>query len=116
MAPDKALGPDGFNVAFYKEHWDIVGDEISGTVIDVFNDGIASDSINVTNIVLIPKKSNPSLRSEFRLISLCNVLYKLISKVIANRMKPFLDHIIDPSQSAFIAGSSIFGKIYHVGT
>lgn len=102
-APDKASGPDGFNVTFYNEHWSIVGYEISGIVLDVLNNGSSFDAINGTNIVLIPKKTNSSLPNEFRPISLCNVLYKLISKGIVNRMKLFLDHIVDPSQSIFVA-------------
>lgn len=51
MAPDKAHGLDGFNAAFYKEHWSILGDEISSIVLDVLNNGSPLDAINGTNIV-----------------------------------------------------------------
>lgn len=109
MLPDKAPGPDGYYVSFYKEHWDIVGEEVSAAVlIDVLNNGKSFDLINATNIVLIPKKSKPSYPSDFHPIVLRNVLYKLVSKILVNRMISLIDHVVDISQSAFIAGRYIF--------
>ena len=60
--------------------------------------------LNLTHIVLISKVKNPTCVTKFRLISLCNVLYKLISKVLDNKLKIFLPNIISPTQSAFIPG------------
>lgn len=77
----------------------------------VLNTGASLETINITNIALILKKSKSLNPSEFCPISLCNVLYKLVSKMLVNRMKPFLDSIADPFQSAFIAGRSIFDNI-----
>lgn len=80
-------------------------------------------SINHTFITLIPKVPNPERISDFRPISLCNVIYKIISKTIANRLKPILNSIISETQSAFIAGRLItdniliaFESLHHMKT
>lgn len=63
---------------------------------------------NYTSIELVPKKKNSTEPTDFRPISLCNILYKLISKVLANRLKGELDDLISPNQSAFVSGRMIF--------
>ena len=65
------------------------------------------EAINSTFIALIPKTDSPISFNDFRPISLCNCLYKIISKIIANRLKPILQHIISSNQSAFLKGRSI---------
>ena len=72
-------------------------------MLSCLNSGTLLKSINHTFITLIPKVNNPENVSEFRPISLCNVIYKIISKVIANHLKPFLNSIVSKAQSAFIA-------------
>ena len=79
-----------------------MGDDVVFVVLDFLNNGNMLPEINHTNIVLIPKVKNPQKMSEFRPISLCNVIYKIISKVLANRLKQVLPDIISPTQSAFV--------------
>jgi hypothetical protein len=88
MAPLKAPGPDGLPADFFQNHWDLMGEEVCLAVLNSLNDGILPENINMTHIVLIPKK-NPTTVMDFRPISLCNVLYKLISKVLANRLEKY---------------------------
>lgn len=107
MHPLKSLGPDGFAAGFYQSSWAIVGQEVCAAVLNFLNCGIFDSAINNTFIALIPKKKIPSCVMDFQPISLCNVFYKLISKVLANRLKMVLPHIISPTQSAFIPGRLI---------
>lgn len=101
MHPLKSSGPDGFATCFYKRSWDTVHVEVCTAVLDFLNHGMFVNSINDTYIVLIPKIKNPSRITEYCPISLCNELYKLIAKVLANILKQILPDIISPSQSAF---------------
>lgn len=70
-------------------------------VVDILNSGKMQENLNLTHIALIPKAKSPRCVTEFRPISLCNVLYKLISKVLANRLKKVLPHIIAHTQKCF---------------
>ena len=80
-------------------------------VREFLNKGGRLSNINHTNVVLIPKKTSPSTATYYRPISLCNVVYKLISNVLVNRMKNILPSIIDECQSAFVLGRMIFDNI-----
>lgn len=111
MHPDKAPGPDGMTPGFFQRHWSIVGEDIVKMVKEFFSQGVMLEGLNETNLVLIPKKNNPSTVSDLRPISLCNVLVKIITKVMANRMKLLLNVVISESQSAFIPGRLISDNI-----
>ncbi|KAL8114939.1 hypothetical protein AgCh_021679 [Apium graveolens] len=80
-------------------------------VRNFFDTGVLLESINMTNIVLIPKKRNPSSLTELRPIALCNVVMKIITKVISNRLKKVLDSVISVAQSEFLPGRLIFDNI-----
>ena len=111
MHPTKASGPDGMSAIIYQKYWDIIGDDVIKIVLNILNFNAPIAELNKTNIVLISKINNPTKISKFRPISLCNVSYKIVSKVLANRLKPLLSAIISESQSAFVPGILITDNV-----
>ena len=109
--PDKALGPDGMTSLFFQQYWGITAEVMRQTVIDFFQDNALDPRLNQTNICLIPKTERPSEMSEFRPISLCNVSYKVISKILSKRLKRWLPKLISETQSAFVARCLITDNI-----
>ena len=85
--------------------------EVCQSVLGFLNHGLSDGDLNATYIALIPKIKNPSRVTDYRPISLCNILYKLISKVLANRLKKMLPHIISQNQIAFILGRLITNNV-----
>jgi hypothetical protein len=98
----KAPGPDGLPALFYKKYWDIVGTTVIEAIQSFFRSGQLLKEVNNSLIVLIPKVKSPSSVNHFRPISLCNTVYKTISKLIVSKIRPILDKLISPAQSAFI--------------
>ncbi|GKE35403.1 hypothetical protein Tco_1454725 [Tanacetum coccineum] len=111
MGNEKAPGPDGYTAAFFKEAWDIVEDDIVEAVREFFTNGKILKELNHTIIALIPKVSTLTRVNDYRPISCCNVLFKCISKIIANRIKESLKILVSPNQSAFVPGRSISNNI-----
>ena len=101
MEPLKAPGPDGLPPLFFQRYWRVVGDDVVAAVLSCLQSGAIPPSINYTFITLIPKVKSPTKVTDYRPISLCNILYKIVSKVIANRLKYILPNIISESQNAF---------------
>ena len=99
------------NAFFYQKLWQVVVDNVVTVVLDYLNSGIMILGINHSNIVLIPKVKTLEKISDFRPISLCNVIYKIISKVLANRLKQIFPDIISPTQSAFVLGRMITDNV-----
>lgn len=102
MRPTKVPGLDGMNALFYQNCWHIVGDDVTAVVLDFLNSSLMLPKINYTDIVLIPKIKLPKRISDYRPISLSNVIYKIIPKVLTNKLKIILPHLISQSQSAFV--------------
>ena len=121
MSPLKALGPDDLPPIFCQHYWDKIVGNVAKTVLTWLNSGTICPSFNHTYITLIPKVKSPQQVTEFRPIALCNILYKLMSKVLANRLKKLLPDIISESQSAFRSDKAIsdnilvaFESLHHV--
>lgn len=102
MHPSKSPGPDGMSPFFFQKYWHIVGNDVVRVVLSVLNLGHLLHKMNYTHIILIPKKNEPQYISDYRPISLGNVVSRLFSKVLANRIKLILPNIISDAQSAFV--------------
>jgi len=111
MHPHKAPGPDGLNPFFFYKFWDDIGNDVSIVVLSLLHRHPISPTLNRTFVTLFPKKQKPESILEFQRISLCNVVHKLVTKVIANRLNPLLPAIISETQGAFVQGCSISENI-----
>ena len=103
----KCPGPDGYSVEFLRSSWPIIGKDIIAGVQEFFRNGHLLKDLNNTTIALIPKTSQACKLGDFRPISCCNIIYKVISKIIANRLKPTLQECISNNQAAFLKGRSL---------
>ncbi|KAL2250283.1 UNVERIFIED_CONTAM: hypothetical protein Sindi_2150600 [Sesamum indicum] len=108
---NKALGPDGYSSGFFKAAWLIVGDEVTRAVLDFFNTGKLLKQVNYTLRAVIPMVHSPITVADFRLIFCCNVLYKVIAKLLVQRLSVVLGKLVSPCQAAFIPGRIIKDNI-----
>ncbi|KAG7543761.1 Ribonuclease H-like superfamily [Arabidopsis thaliana x Arabidopsis arenosa] len=104
MGKYKAPGPDGYQPVFYQSCWEVVGESVQRFVLDFFALGQLTEGMNDALVVLIAKVGKPEQMTHFRPISLCNVLFKTITKVLMLRMKKVISKLIGPAQSSFIPG------------
>lgn len=107
MHPDKCYGPDGFNPGFFQHFWSVCNNDIFNECCSWLNNNQFPPSLNFTNIALIPKGNEQKSMKDWRPIAFCNVLYKLVAKVLANRLKSILHKCISDNQSTFVPGRSI---------
>lgn len=97
MHPNKSPGPGGMSPGFFQNYWKVVGTNLIKLTQQFFSTGTFDQEITDTNIILILKKHDPTSMADLRPISLWNVIYKVVSKVLANRLKCILDHIVSTS-------------------
>ncbi|KAL9414476.1 hypothetical protein AB3S75_042863 [Citrus x aurantiifolia] len=111
MHLDKSPGPDGMNPAFYQRFWLPVGEDVTAACLHFINTCSFPMGLNDTTIVLIPKKPKLEMPSNMRPIALCNVLYKIVAKMLANRMKSVMGSVVSEFQSTFVSGRAITNNI-----
>lgn len=111
LAHLKAPGVDGFPAFFFQRYWHIIGPAVSQYCLSVLHGHLDIGDINKTRIILILKIDKPRHMSHFRPISLCNVIYKIIAKVLVLRMSDMLGTCINESQGAFIPGRPISDNV-----
>ncbi|CAA7021924.1 unnamed protein product [Microthlaspi erraticum] len=109
--PDKAPGPDGLSASFFHSNWNTIGAGITSEIQQFFITGTLPQGINATHLCLIPKKTAPKSVADYRPIALCNVYYKIISKILTARLHPLLDGIFSENQSAFVPGRAISDNV-----
>ncbi|XP_048422575.1 uncharacterized protein LOC125469371 [Pyrus x bretschneideri] len=107
----KAPGPDGIPARFYQKFWHLCGKDVCDMVKVCFNTTQLPDNINNTFISLIPKVDNPTSMTQLRPISLCSTLYKVISKILVGKLRPFLHKLVSPTQVSFVPGRQIIDNV-----
>jgi hypothetical protein len=111
MKPWKAPGPDGFPAGFFQKSWSIVGASVYDFVVKVWSNPSAIATVNQTDICLIPKIARPEFVNQFRPISLCNTIYKVVSKIMVERLKDYIPKLVSPFQAGFVPGRNIHENI-----
>ncbi|GFY93866.1 hypothetical protein Acr_09g0003120 [Actinidia rufa] len=114
IGDDKAPGPYGFSSCFFKKSWSITGPDVCAAVKEFFVSGKILKQLNHAVLVMVPKSASASRVEDFRPIACCNVIYKVISKIIATRLSPILEDLIDPAQLAFVPNRSMDENIYEL--
>jgi len=107
----KCPGPDGINLGFFKDFWDLLKIDLLNIFGEFFRHGKLTKGLNSTFIALIPKVESPQRVADFRPISLVSSVYKILSKVLANRLRMVVGNVVSTSQSGFIKGRQILDVI-----
>jgi len=107
----KCPGPNNFNFSFVKSNWEIIGRDIVIAIVSFQSTGFVPRGCNASFITSVPKKDNLSNINEFRPISLVGCVYKILFKILANRLKKVLPNVIDVNQFVFLSGRGMLDSI-----
>lgn len=107
LKKESAPGPDGFGANFYQTYWSIVKQDVINAVLEFFSKDWLLPNYNSNTLVLIPKVPDAMSVSQYRPIALANFRFKIVSKILADRLAPIMIHIISPQQRGFIQGWNI---------
>jgi len=108
---DKSPGPDGWPIEFYTGFYDLLGSDILQVVEESRKAGVVHSPLNSTFLALIPKLDKPKSFNDYRPISLCNCIYKIIAKIISKRIKRILSKSVSAEQFGFLEGRQIHEAI-----
>ena len=111
MEGDKAPGPNGLIMAFFYKCWSVVEKDVMDFFDYFHRHSMFERSLNALFVTLIPKKCNAVSIKDFRPISLVGSVYKLLSKVLANRLRAVLDNLISESQNSFVGRRQILDSV-----
>jgi hypothetical protein len=111
MEPNKAAGPDGFNAEFYQAFWGVISDDLYNLIDDLYNHDLDLDMLNYGLVTLVPKGSDADKIQKYRPICLLNVVFKIITKILCNRLIAIVEKVIKISQTAFIKGRYILDGV-----
>eukprot|EP00253_Pinus_taeda_P031968 PITA_31968 len=114
MDPDKAPSPDGFSIHFYRICWEIIKYDLFRMIRGVLKKAKMGGGTKSTFLALIPKETNPRSFDRYRPVSLCNSSYKIVAKLLANRIKPLLQKLISPAQGGFVKGRQILDNVIQI--
>jgi len=111
MEHNKAPGPDGFPAEFYQQFWDVIKGDLMQMFHDLHKDDLPLFSLNFGVITLVPKTQGASKIQQYRPICLLNVSFKIFTKVATIRINSVADHLISPTQTAFMRGRNILERV-----
>ena len=111
MPSNKSPGPDGYPSEFFKLAWSVIAKDFTVAIQSVFRFGFLPKGVNSTILALVPKKTDSMEMRDYRPIACCNVLYKVVSKILANRLKRLLPRVVVENPSAFIRGRLLLENV-----
>ena len=110
----KSPGPDGICHEFFIKKWDIVKEDLTYIINNMYMEGSVSDSQKHGHIVYLPKQATPISPENYRPLTILNTDYKLLTRIIANRLRPWMDNILHHNQFCGRTSQTIFDEIANV--